>query len=159
MLLQANPLAFGVAPTGGAGLNVTCPGGFDAIRGEESAMGQTLLPITALSFRCSTTNAWSSSVGSGDAGVARNATVSACPPGYVIYGFNLMGNASTLGGIQPLCVLKPGSKNWDPVKRCPQAAGYTLVPGWYPAGPTTLYTMAALPPWVSAAVRGGVRAW
>ncbi|KAG2452521.1 hypothetical protein HYH02_002759 [Chlamydomonas schloesseri] len=133
-------------PSGG--LNVTCPGGFDAIRGEESAPGQPLMPVTALALRCSSTGSWSSPVGTGDAGVVRNATVSACPSGAVIYGFNMTGNTTALGAIQPLCVIKPGAKDWDPVKRCPQTAGYTLVPGWYPAGPTTLYTITKLPPWV-----------
>ncbi|KAG2445957.1 hypothetical protein HXX76_000560 [Chlamydomonas incerta] len=144
-----NKLTFGTPPAGGSsGLNITCPGGFDAIRGEESAMGQAPLPITALSFRCSSTSAWSSPVGSGNPGVTRNASVSACPPGGVIYGFNMTGNATALGNIRPFCVQKPGAKDWDPIKRCPQTVGYTLVPGWYPAGPTSLYTIATLPPWV-----------
>ncbi|PNH07405.1 hypothetical protein TSOC_006143 [Tetrabaena socialis] len=116
-------------------VQLSCTGGFDAIRGVQSASPSMQLAPMLVSLRCSTDGAWSSpGVGTG-AGVYGNSSYSqeritvACPIGAVISGFKADATSSLVGRLYIMCTPADMSDTWvNPASYCPRAAGYDFLP-------------------------------
>ena len=133
----------------GAPLPLSCPEGFDAIRGQvaaQAAQAGPQAPVTGVQLRCSSSGAWSvpavgnATLRSTTPGLwpsATTAAIAACPAGWVISGMMLYANNTLVAGVQLQCTARPNTTT-DPLAACPNVPGYTLVPNYAHQGAANL---------------------
>ncbi|KXZ45635.1 hypothetical protein GPECTOR_52g36 [Gonium pectorale] len=129
-------------PTGSAGYNFSCAGGFVAFSAWEAAPGEPRNPLTKVSFACADGGvaSWTSpAMGAGAPGVSLTSAFGKCPDGGAIYRIAMKGNNSFIAAASVYCAPQPG-EDWNPLDRCPVMPGYTLVPGYYASGSATNLT-------------------
>ncbi|KAG2491872.1 hypothetical protein HYH03_009825 [Edaphochlamys debaryana] len=130
-------------PTGINGANFTCASGFVGLSAVE--FQDTPSPVYDVKLRCDdggVTSFTTPGIGLGPGQGVQQSFSARCPPGGAISQILLNGNTSLISAATVRCSPKP-YVDWDPVLRCPQQPGFTLMPTFFAASALNLTTLPA----------------